>query len=142
MEKELIAIALSLFATVLSGASALYSWRSSRASILGHFVQLERSLENTPLAFRFHGISEDDIRDVGITAEELSYLVASFTCGNFYHHLLAPFNKNVFPEGHYRFAMCASEPFQKAWPLVRKMLSPSNFVIRVDRTIELLKSRR
>ena len=135
-----MAIAISIMALMVSILSAFAFWASARAAVLGHFFSLERSLSELPSALRFHGISERDLEEAGVTAPEFAYLLANSTVGNFYHRLHDPLAKGAFPAGHYRYVLCQTADFRRAWPLIRRMMTPSNFVRRIDATIRAIEA--
>ena len=131
-----VAIILSLFSIVgtfwfnrrLLGVRGL--------SNLANLIALERSIAEIPTVFRFHGISAGDIKQAGITPEELAYLVASVTAGGVYHRTVNPGSLKPFLSGTYRHTMCCNEEFRKAWPLVKRMMNESDFTKRIDETIK------
>ncbi len=107
---------------------------------LSHMINLERSISNIPSAFRFHGITELQIIDADITPEELAYLVSSITAGGIYHRTHSPNCSKPFPADSYRYNMCKTEEFRKAWPLVKKMMNGSNYIQKIDKTIKLIEN--
>lgn len=106
-----------------------------RLTNLAHLIGLERSIAEIPTVFRFHGISEAQIKEAGLTPQELAYLVASTTAGGVYHMTHARNVIEPFQEGSYRHAMCASLDFRRAWPLIKIMMNESGYIQRIDSTI-------
>ncbi len=98
-------------------------------------VELEARLGDLPSALRFHGVSPSDLEEAGITPQEFAYLVNSFTLGSVWHRIIAPGIKTTYGIDHYRYRMCQAESVRKAWPLVKKLMNPSDFVERIDKTI-------
>lgn len=109
---------------------------------LNPIVQVERSLGQVPSAFRFHGITETNLSEAGVTAEELAYLVASFTSGHIYHMTHNPDAVTPFPENSYRYQMLSAPATQQAWPLIKRMLSGTNYTQRLDATLASILKKR
>lgn len=132
----IVAIALSLlsffgtfwFNRRLLGVSGL--------SNLAHLISLERSIADIPSVFRFHGISDEEIKSAGVSPEELAYLVASVTAGGVYHRTIKPGSIEPFATGTYRHTMCCTEEFRRAWPLVKRMMNETDFTKRIDLSIK------
>jgi hypothetical protein len=104
---------------------------------LSPIVTVELKLAELPSAIRFHGITEQELAAHDIAANELAYVVASFTAGRIYHearkrHITAPFDQH---SERYRYQMCISAKTRKAWPLVKRMMNQSSFVERIEATI-------
>ena len=100
-----------------------------------NIISVERSLRDTPSAFRFHGITEEDIASHGLTSDELSYLVASFTAGGIYHRAHNQDSREPFPIGSYRRQMLECPETRKAWPLIKKMLNETPYTHRLEATL-------
>jgi len=113
--------------------------RTQGWSNLHSIVEVERSLAEVPSALRFHGITEQDLQDHGVTAAELAYLVASFTAGHIYHMTHNPDASGPFPEGGYRYQMCSSEHTRRVWPLLRRFYNFSPYVQRIEDTIKVFQ---
>lgn len=125
-------------------ANVLFHHFLRKASVkqnLGYIVQIEKSLENTPSAFRFHGITPTDIAAAGVTEQELAYLVASCTSGGIYHESMGASGSVPFERNSYRYNMCCTEDFRRAWPLVKRMMNKNKhgFVAKVDLTISQIE---
>ena len=125
-------------------------WQSSRTNKaqqatsawltqLSAIVEVESRLGELPEALRFHGIKKEELDQAGLTAEELSYLLNSFTLGGIRDKVLYPKLRTAFEIDSYRYRMCTSKETRRAWPLVKKLMNPSNFVARVDLTIERIE---
>lgn len=112
----------------------------SSMSHLAHLIPLERSIAEVPTVFKFHGITDAEISNAGITPQELAYLVASTTAGGVYHRTHSPGLEQPFLEGSYRYTMCNTKEFRDAWPLVKRMMNESDFTKRIDSTIKVINS--
>jgi hypothetical protein len=112
-------------------------WSSSEAL----YVQLEQALNKSPNILRFHGIDEDIEKTYGITIDELSYLLPIFTAGGINDRTVGNNVKvnNPFELDGYYGQLLSSKHTVKAWPLIRKLMSPSNYRSRLEATIELIK---
>lgn len=140
-------------ALVGSGFTALFSWvqykkaqkrqevSETRLSHLAEIVAVEAQLGQLPEALRFHGLSKEDLDEVGVTPQEFAYLLNSFTLGGTWHRILHPNRRTPFGVDHYRSRMCESSATRKAWPLVKKMMNPSEFVESIDSTIRKIEGK-
>lgn len=136
-----------------SGFTALFSWMQFKKvqkrqevsetslSHLAEIVAVEAQLGQLPEALRFHGLSKEDLGEAGVTAQEFAYLLNSFTLGSTWHRILHPNRRTPFGIDHYRSRMCESEATRKAWPLVKKMMNPSDFVESIDSTIRRIEGK-
>lgn len=135
---------VAIFISLISIAITLwFNFRKlevQNMSNLSHMIAQERFLADIPSAFRFHGITDDQIKNAGITAEELSYLVSSITAGGVYHRTHSPNCAKSFDKGSYRYNMIKSEEFRKAWPLVKQMMNKTSFTTKIDNTINLIEN--
>jgi hypothetical protein len=104
-------------------------------------VQVESRLADFPPALRFHGLSEEDLERVEIEPRDFAYLLNSFTLGSIRQSILSRWKQSAFPPGDYRYQMCLAKETRRAWPLVKKLMNPSAFVARIDRTIEEIERR-
>ena len=102
---------------------------------LSEIVEVEARLGELPEALRFHGMSKEELDQAGLTPQEFAYLLNSFTLGGIRDRQLYPILRAPFGVDSYRYRMCKSKETRKAWPLVRKLMNPSDFVERVDLTI-------
>ncbi len=106
---------------------------------LSEIVEVEARLGDLPEALRFHGISKEELDHVGLAPQEFAYLLNSFTLGSAWDRILHPNLRTPFGVDSYRYRMCKSRDFRKAWPLVKRLMNPSDFVARVDLTIMQLE---
>ena len=142
-DPRLVVSCIALITSVISLWVSLFFRRkaldASRIASLSHMVGVELSLKEIQTAIKFHGISKGDLQTAGITEEELSYLVASFTAGGIYHRFKT-FKKNTpFEPDSYRYKMCINKQLRVAWPLVMKMMNKSPFTEKVERTIRTIE---
>jgi hypothetical protein len=86
-------------------------------------------------------VKVEELQEVDLTPKEFAYLLNSFTLGSVRQAILYPDDRAPFPVDNYRYRMCQSEATRKAWPLVKKLMSPSSFVERVDRTIREIEGQ-
>ena len=110
-----------------------------RATNLSAMLDIENRILQNPELLKFHGIEIDDLRKAGITLEEFTYLLASFTAGGIYHKGMSRGSDKPFDpvkSGAYRYWMCHSEKTRKAWPFLEKMMSESAYKSRIKATIE------
>jgi len=93
---------------------------SPRFSATTKFAEVEGLIGKIPSVLRFHGIPDPEkaLSEHGVTAEELAYLISSFTLAGVLY-TTSP-DKTLFcgPDS-YRDHMFQSEAMRKAWPLVR-----------------------
>ena len=138
---------VSLLALITSIVALLWTAIMNRrqneySTLLAHLSDInavEARLGQLPSALRFHGLSESDLADGGMTPEEYAYLLNNFTAGATWHMILTSRDRSPFRPGSYRYVMCQSVETQKAWPVVKRMMSPSGFVERIDATIALIQ---
>jgi hypothetical protein len=125
-------------------------WQSSRANRaqqassawlthLAEIVEVESRLGSLPEALRFHGLAKEDLDQAGLTPQEFAYLLNSFTLGGTWDRILHPNLRTPFGVDSYRYRMCKSKQTRRAWPLVKKLLNPSDFVARVELTIKQIE---
>ncbi|HEY5814520.1 MAG TPA: hypothetical protein VIT23_17935 [Terrimicrobiaceae bacterium] len=105
------------------------------AANLAPIITVEKMISEIPGTLRFHGITPEELQGINITQEEFVYLVTSFTVGGIYHRALDSSSVEAFPEDTYRGRMCACKEVRMAWPLVRRLMNPSNFITRIEKTI-------
>lgn len=137
-------LSLSITAIIVSVISLVLTFHVNRLTSLSSIINVELSLSKIKSAFRFHGITDKKLEAAGITAEELAYLVSSFTAGGIYHRISGiPYIwlSTPFKEGTYRYEMCKSSDTRKAWPLIKKMMNPSRFRDRIDNTIKKFEDK-
>jgi hypothetical protein len=129
----LIAALLALWQASLANKAQQAS--STWLSHLSEIVEVEARLGEFPEALRFHGMSKEELDQAGLTPQEFAYLLNSFTLGGTWDRILHPSLRTPFGVDTYRYRMCKSKETRKAWPLVKKLMNPSDFVDRVDLTI-------
>jgi len=105
---------------------------------MASLVELWGCLGKKPSLLRFHGVTLDQLKEVGIDdAEELAYLIASFEAAGVYYHYFEQ-DTEPFPEGSLRSKMCASEATRTAWPLLRQFFTgDSNYLAKIEATMKL-----
>lgn len=143
---ELFIATLALVVSTLIGVWTLRHTReqarAARLANVTNIVSIERSLADVPTALRFHGISQRDLDQAGISAAEFAYLVASCSATSLYHNSSEENPGKPFGPGNYRRRMCESEDFRRAWPLLKRMMNGGTFVSRMDATIAVIETRR
>lgn len=125
-----------------------YSQQLNNATLvnLSSIVQVERSIgsiEKTN-AFRFHGITDEEINDAGVTKEELAYLVASFTAGRIYDACVFPEVSMTEPlkNTHYRYKMLAQPETRKAWHLIARMMTADSYIKKLELTKDEIENQQ
>jgi hypothetical protein len=141
---ELLIALVALFVSAVTGIWTLRLNRdqlqSARLANVTNIVNIERSLSDVPSALRFHGISQQSLDEAGITANEFAYLLASCSATSLYHNFSREDPNQPFAVDSYRYRMCATADFRKAWPLLKRMMNTGTFVSRMDRTIALIQA--
>jgi len=139
---------IAILAFVVSTVTAVWTLRHNREQVqfarlanVTSIIEVERSLGSVPAALRFHGITEQSLRDAGVTAEEFAYLVSNCSATGVYHNFSREDPNEPFAVDSYRYSMCATPEFRRAWPLVRSMLNKGIFVGRMDATIAAVEAR-
>lgn len=135
---------VALVLSILSLGWQAFTWRkqqhqSRSAANLGVLSEIKLKLADIPEAFRFHGISKEQIEAHGLTEKELSYLVANFMAGQIFYETESIDAGSPFPEGDYRDQICSTADFQNAWPLVKLMLDDTDYKKRIEKTISAYK---
>lgn len=131
---------LSSLATLL--VSSIYynrRMRYARLTNLSSIVQIEYSLRDIPLAYRFHGITQKEIRKAGITPQELAYLVANFTAGRIYD-VSSYSMASHFTEDNYRYKLLQQPSTRRAWPLIKRMMTEDKYIKKLERTISIIEN--
>lgn len=108
-------------------------------SCLGSIAQIELKLAEIPRALEFHGIGVDELKAAGISPEEFAYLLASFTAGGLYYRLKREDPLVPFPSGSYRHTMLSSPMTRAAWPFLRKCLSASPYLEKLEATLSRMQ---
>jgi hypothetical protein len=128
---ELIAI----LAAFISVTASIVAFQSARIQLLTQFSHLDRSIESTPGILRFHGIQEHELSELGISAQEFAYLVSQFKFISYYERLNMSLFTGPYQPGSYRYRLCESNDVQRAWPLIKRLLSNGRYTSRLDKTI-------
>ena len=132
---------LSCFAVLISVTSLAWTVVSSRSqresnAILSNnlnIISIESQIAKIPQLLRFHGIEnpEEELKRYDVSAEELTYLLNSFTIAGAYYRT-SPKATRSLQKGSYRYNMCLSPATRRAWPLVRYMLNNDHYRERLD----------
>lgn len=136
-------LTLSIFAILLSFASFGWAIYFGRVNLyqtklnrnLSLMSDLKMKLGDMPEAFRFYGISEEDIKKHGLTPLELAYLTSNFLAGQVFWETEITRNKKYFSDNDYRARLCQSDEIQKAWPLISKMMDDTPYKDHLDNLI-------
>jgi hypothetical protein len=97
-----------------------------------------KQLASVPSALRFHSITEEQLKECGVSKEELIYLVILFESADYYYQHLAK-GKGSFKEGSLRYALLQNPATRRAWPLIKPFfIASTRYVERVDQTIRYL----
>ncbi|HEY0018072.1 MAG TPA: hypothetical protein VGC13_17280 [Longimicrobium sp.] len=145
MEPEVLVAVLALVVSVITFVWTLrsHSIQAKHATLQANMavlVEVWGALAKNPSLLRFHGISPAELQEVGVDAEELAYLVASFEAASVYYRYFEN-TPNPFPEGSLRQRMCASEATQRAWPLLQRFFAgDTNYLSKIQATIDRSKS--
>lgn len=138
----LLALVVSLVA-LIRGENMQRELRKSQsedASVLANIaslVEVWRSIGAKPSLLRFHGVTEDELKNCGVDAEELAYLIASFETASHYYKYIDT-RVGPFPRESIRFRMCASEHTRRAWPVVKEFLpGDTPYLERIEATMAL-----
>jgi hypothetical protein len=112
---------------------------SSMTTNIASLVDVWSSIAKKPSVLRFHGVTEEELVAAGIDIEELAYLIASFETASDYYDRVEN-QAGSFPKESIRYAMCASESTQKAWPVLRRFFaSDSPYFKKVEETMKLCR---
>lgn len=141
---EMIPIILSLAALFFSLHSMLWNKKSfkinhEQAKLSGNLAvlsEIKLKLSDIPKAFRFHGITPEDMLSHDIEPEELAYLAANFIAGQIFYERIPDDYDKPFPEDNYRSTLCNSESVQKAWPLLKKLIDNTPYREKLELTIK------
>ena len=134
---SIIALVVSLFSLGWQAITWRKQYKQERLNQnISLLAEIKMNLEEMPKAFRFHGISEEDMKTHDITAKELAYLVANFMAGQVYYETLDNNPNKPFGDNDYRTQICKTLAFKKAWPLVKKMLDDTSYRRKIEKTVE------
>lgn len=114
-----------------------------QASVL--IFDAESRIGLDPQLLRFHNISDIDqkLHALGLSSQDFAYLLNSFSAGGVYYRCLHGVDKDsVLCKKSYRYRMMQSEPTRKAWPLLREMLTDSDYKSKLDEIYEEISSQR
>ncbi|MEU4240214.1 hypothetical protein [Actinoplanes sp. NPDC026619] len=111
------------------------------------FVTLERSIAQVPSVLRFHGLGEEDLERAGITAAELSYLMATLTAGGIPIKATAisnpeSVNSEPFPAGSYYHTLLSSADVQRAWGVIGHIFADSIYKKKIEATLHEMREAR
>ena len=132
---------IALVASFISLGCQAFSWKKQHEQErlnqnIAMLAEIKMKLSEMPEAYRFHGISKNEIREHGVTEKELAYLVANFMAGQVYYEAINNNPDIPFAEGDYRTQICKTEEFRRAWPLVKRMLDDTAYRRKVEKTVE------
>jgi len=141
----------SIAAIFISVASLVFTLvlnrRMSHSNAVGScfslMAQAESMLKDVPTGLKFHTISSQDLSEIGLSAEEFTYLLVNFTSAGVYYRMFMPNNNDPFEEGSYRYTMLLSPETRKAWPLLKKMINPEigSYGKKIEATIRIIESK-
>lgn len=144
MKLDVLAV-LTLSLSAISFVFSILSWRRGKnvsiyATSTQTLAQLERSLAEVPTALRFHGITLEQLEEVGITPEEFAYLAANFSAGHIFHTGVDPNDKGFLVRDGYRYTMLKSPATRKAWPVLKRMIAPGKYRDKIEATIKAIEA--
>lgn len=134
---SIVAVTVSLVAI---GLQFFIHWRENRqnalATNIAALAEVELVIARHPEVLRFHSISEADLEAHGLTAVELSYLLANFHIGSTYYSTIhaIPTEESFTATDAYRYFMMKSPATRKAWPLIERFMIDSNYKTRLRLT--------
>ena len=125
----IVAVAVSSISLLLNVLLARWIFRgenrsSAVASSFALMASAEAMLKDIPTGLKFHGITEQDLADAGLTAEEFAYVLVNFTSAGVYYRINDPHDVTAFPRDSYRHVMLSAPATQRAWPLLKKLINP------------------
>ena len=142
-----IVLVISLIVSIsLSIYTVMHNIRQRKLLALSNnlnaILSAEEMISNSTNLLRFHGIEKDELDAAGLTSEDLCYLLKSFTAGGLYYKITCPkdtsaFSKSKYPDS-YRYRMCELASTRRAWPILEKLMSDSNYKKRISETVDLL----
>jgi hypothetical protein len=133
----------SIAALLISLFSFLWTWSHNRKEVQfqlrsiteSTFINVEQMLASVPSALKFHGITIEELKQVGVTPEEFAYILSNFTAGGILHRTENSRNFEPFDLNSYRGTMIQSDDTRKVWPILRKCIAPSPYRDRIEATI-------
>jgi hypothetical protein len=141
LNAELLVAMLALVVSVVALGWTAYSQRdqAKHATLQENMVilvEMWSALGRKPSLLRFHGVSETELDNAGVDAEELAYLIASFEAASVYYRYFEN-TSEPFPEGSLRQRMCASEATQKAWPVLKRFFAgDTTYMAKIEATMQ------
>jgi len=141
---SLVAITISLAVLLLN--SLRFQTQAQRAALAANHAGMfgvESQISSVPSVLRFHGIEDPEaaLERHGLTVAEFGYLLGSFTLGGTYYRNApeAEAEAGIAP-GSYRYMMCAASGTQRAWPLLRRLITRSPYRTRLDQIFAELQN--
>ena len=140
---SIFSIFFGFFGGGLSGTALTYflyhrtALKHARLASLSSVVTVELSAA-TAHAFRFHGITDADLKAANITEDQLAYLVANFTAGRIHDSM----TNEPFGEKNYRYKMLAQPETQRAWSLILKMMTEDEYIVRLQSTKDEIEKKQ
>lgn len=142
----MISIIISIISAVIAVISFLFSFIKFRRDLKNQTLtsneQLIMSIENRiaehPDFLKFHGFSNPQatLEDIGLTSEELAYLINSFTaCALYYNTATTQDKKHILRQGSYRWKMCKTPEVKKAWPVLKQFIAAGEFRDKIEKII-------
>lgn len=141
METSTVIASIALVISLLNVWWNYYSFKKNHeqsriSENLSSLAEIKLRLGEIPDAFRFHGITTQDLIEHEIKPEELSYLISNFLAGQIYYEMFPNNPTKPFPEDDYRTHLCQSQAVYKAWPLIKKLLDNTPYRAKVELTIK------
>ena len=132
---------VALGAALASLLWALWSWRRVEFRARAHenmklMMGVESKLVELPSALRFHGVSERQIQETGLSVSEFIYIVSSFSAGQTFYEFESLNTTIPFPQNDYRGIMCSNPDIAKAWPLLCTFLDDTPFRSKLETSIK------
>ena len=146
MSPSILTSIAAIVISTIAIAWSILSWRKVEWRIRAHenlklMMAVEAKLSDLPSALRFHGISESEILEAGITVPEFIYLVQNFSAGQAFYEFEADQVDKAFLGDDYRATICAQPEVQKSWRLIRPFMDATPYRQRLDRTFTLYAHR-
>jgi hypothetical protein len=137
-----VSVLISITALVLSiMARKRLEYVGALNTHLNSFLGVERMVAETPSILEFHGISQSDLNNTGISSNELAYLLNNFTAGGMYFRVNRKRLNCAFDPSSYRYRMLLSDKTRKGWPLVKQMMAAGPYRDKIDLTIEEIEKQ-
>ena len=113
-------------------------------SYLSQIVSVEKQVGDNVELLRCHGIEPKELDELGVTAKEFGYLLTSFTLGHAWYlaYGYKKIDKEPFPETSYRYKMITSEPGLRAWPVLKQLISSTEYREKLEATIQYFKREK